>query len=135
MCGIFGLFTNNITFYNDIFNKFNSLKKRGPDRSKILYNDNYFIGFHRLAIHGLNYNSDQPFIYQDEKDVYIILVNGEIYNYKKLINLYNLKVNNESDCSIIYPLFKKLNYDFKLLNCILNGEFSIAIIHLNNDKL
>ena len=137
MCGIFGLFgnySNHISFQN-LFSNFNSLRNRGPDRSKVLYNDNYFIGFHRLAIHGLNYNSDQPFIYQDNDDIYIILVNGEIYNYNELINQYNLSVDNNSDCAVIYPLFKKLNYDFKSLNNILNGEYSLAIIHLNNDNL
>ena len=135
MCGIFGLFSNNISSYQNLFNNFNSLKSRGPDRSKILYNENYFIGFHRLAIHGLNHNSDQPFIYENNNDVYVVLVNGEIYNYKYLINCYDLKVDNDSDCSIIYPLFKKLNYDFKLLNNYLDGEFSLVIIHLRNDKL
>ena len=137
MCGIFGLFgnyINHISFQN-LFYNFNSLRNRGPDRSKILYNDNYFIGFHRLAIHGLNYNSDQPFIYQDHDNVYIILVNGEIYNYNELIDYYDLTVDNNSDCAVIYPLFKKLLYDFKSLNNILNGEYSLAIIHLNNDIL
>ena len=28
---------------------------RGPDRSKIIYNNDYFIGFHRLAINGLDF--------------------------------------------------------------------------------
>jgi len=83
----------------------------------------------------LNYNSDQPFIYQDHDNVYIILVNGEIYNYNELIDYYDLTVDNNSDCAVIYPLFKKLLYDFKSLNNILNGEYSLAIIHLNNNIL
>ena len=40
------------------------------------------------------------------------MINGEIYNYIELKKKYNLNIDNNSDCSIIFPLFKYLNYDF-----------------------
>ena len=132
MCGIFGIL-GNMTNINDIFYNFNKLRLRGPDRSKIIYDNNYFLGFHRLAINGLDYKSDQPFIYKCTNNItYIIMVNGEIYNYKNLIKKYKLdnEIDCHSDCAIVYPLFKYLNFDFNKLCDELNGEFALSIIKI-----
>lgn len=47
-----------------------SIKHRGPDRSTFIDNDNYQIGFHRLAIMDPSTQGDQPFaqsyLYENE---------------------------------------------------------------------
>ena len=43
------------------------------------------------------------------------------------------EINNNSDCAVIYPLFKYLNFNFVQLNNLLSGEYALAIIHLKND--
>ena len=89
MCGIFFIKS---TFHDkEILEKsFNKAKSRGPDDTKFIFfpkltlsdvdDITYYIGFHRLAINGLNDKSNQPFY---KNGVYLIC-NGEIYNYKQL---------------------------------------------------
>lgn len=62
----------------------NSLKSRGPDKSKtkILHNDSLFLGHTRLSIIDLRSIANQPM--SDEKEQFSIIYNGEIYNYLSL---------------------------------------------------
>ena len=97
MCGIFAYITNtdNINKPTNIYNEkaitrsFNKGKSRGPESSQILtkqYHDTFvFLGFHRLAINGLDQTSNQPMCIDD---VYLIC-NGEIYNYRSLMAPYD----------------------------------------------
>ena len=95
MCGIFAMFysltdsMNSIDFKN-IEYQFNKAQSRGPEHSIITKIDNNTIlGFHRLAINGLDDISNQP-IYNS--GIYLIC-NGEIYNYKSILK--NLKVETQ----------------------------------------
>jgi asparagine synthase (glutamine-hydrolysing) len=138
MCGIFGIINNKSIDIKYIFNAFSKIKPRGPDRSKIIYADDYFLGFHRLALNCLSINGDQPFILVDKltKKSFYLLINGEIYNYKELANEYDIDLNSHSsDCSIILDLYKKLNYDFDKLNKKINGEYAMVIIELIDNNI
>ena len=106
-----------------------NLKPRGPERSKIINTNDSILMFHRLSIMDTSHIYDQPFVYSEteKNETYYVLINGEIYNYKELCKEYDL-FPYTNDSSIIYPLFKKLNYDFHKLNNILNGEYSLTII-------
>ena len=137
MCGIYGLL-GEITENKspaDIFASFQKLKSRGPDRSLIVFNRKCFIGFHRLAIIGLDIDGDQPFHLISGNNTYYLVCNGEIYNFRELIDKYNLNVSKSgSDCAVILPLYKLFNYDIKRLNRELIGEYSFAIIEFENDR-
>jgi asparagine synthase (glutamine-hydrolysing) len=64
MCGIFALgkSDNNINNnYNVIEKAFNNGQPRGPEFTTLNTYDNLYMGFHRLAINGLNDESNQPF--------------------------------------------------------------------------
>jgi asparagine synthase (glutamine-hydrolysing) len=89
--------------------------------------NNYFLGFHRLAINGLNTDSNQP-LYHD--GVYLIC-NGEIYNYKDLCREYNITLNTESDCEIIIHLYKKVG--LKNTITILDGVFAFVLLDITTD--
>ena len=108
MCGIF--FVKTAIHSKEVLEKsFNKASYRGPDDTKFIYfpklSDelNYNIGFHRLAINGLNDESNQPFY---KEGVYLIC-NGEIYNYKGLYEDLNKSPVTGSDCEIIIDLYNE----------------------------
>ena len=101
MCGIFFCKNNK----ENLINNLKSIQHRGPDSTEYKVIDDYFLGFHRLAINGLNSNSNQPICYNG---VYLIC-NGEIYNYKDLEKEYNMNLNTQSDCEIIIHLYIKFD--------------------------
>jgi len=83
MCGIFTLLNNSKFDVDIIHREFMKGQKRGPEFSKLETSyTNTVLGFHRLAINGLNNESNQPLAINDV----VLICNGEIYNYKKLYN-------------------------------------------------
>jgi asparagine synthase (glutamine-hydrolysing) len=124
MCGIFALLNNENEFTEGfIEHQFESGKSRGPEFSiltkvgiKIIY------GFHRLAINGLNTESNQPL----NHDNIILICNGEIYNYKELYEQMNVTPNTQSDCEVIIHLYKKYGIDQTLQ--LLDGVFSFVLL-------
>jgi asparagine synthase (glutamine-hydrolysing) len=141
MCGIFGYISNNNIYENEnnlshIINAGYKIKNRGPERTRIITTDRSILMFHRLAIINTTHIADQPFVYDENIDTtYYVMCNGEIYNTEELCNDYNLNINElVNDIDIIYKLFKIFNYDFKLLNNKLNGEYALSIIKYYKNK-
>ena len=139
MCGIWGILSEekiNLS-YGKMYELFQKIKNRGPDKSTFIDNMHYVIGFHRLAIMDQSINGDQPFSYSykysDEivNTIYVIC-NGEIYNYKELkkeIDEYTFK--SDSDCEVLLALYLK----YKNLNFVkrLNGEFAFAVYDIKHN--
>jgi asparagine synthase (glutamine-hydrolysing) len=123
MCGIFAL----IDSENDPTDAFKTGSKRGPEMSKLVKIDNHYLGFHRLAINGLNEESNQPLYYND----YVLVCNGEIYNYKELIRDHELVVNTQSDCEVILAMYAK--YGVKCLE-YLDGEFAFILYDISKKE-
>ena len=139
MCGIF--------FVRSLIHDKDKLKEscdkasyRGPDNSKFTYfpeplsepffpagECNYYIGFHRLAINGLNEESNQPFY---KNGVYLIC-NGEIYNYKRLYSLLNKEQATTSDCEIILDLYLEFGLDYTIK--LLDGVFAFVIVDIKKN--
>lgn len=136
MCGIFLIKNYGNYDYNFINDNFIKGKNRGPDNSKLLcldnkYNlsgNNYYLGFHRLSINGLNNISNQPFV---KNNVYLVC-NGEIYNYKQLYEKINIAPVTDSDCEIILDLYLLYPNDFIKY---LDGVFSFIIYDTNNGNI
>jgi asparagine synthase (glutamine-hydrolysing) len=103
----------------------NSMVHRGPDfqDSKVI-NHNVFLGHNRLSILDLNPRSNQPF---SRSNLHLIF-NGEIYNYKELIQEHHLKVSTTSDTEVVLAMYEK--YGANALNYF-NGMFAFVIY---NDK-
>ena len=102
---------------------------RGPENSFYIYYDNISLYFHRLAINGLNINSNQPIII----DNIALICNGEIYNFKKMYSNLNIKPYTDSDCEIIIHLYKKYGFD-NMLN-MLDGVFAFVLYDINLNKI
>ena len=131
MCGIFALLNNENISSKFIKNEFEKGKNRGPEFTKL---DNYLkmtIGFHRLAINGLNNESNQPLVYND----IILICNGEIYNFKELFEMMNIEPISGSDCEVIIHLYIKYGIE-QTLN-MLDGVFSFILFdnRLTNDLI
>jgi asparagine synthase (glutamine-hydrolysing) len=100
---------------------------RGPETSIIESHGNKcMIGFHRLAINGLNEGSNQPLKLDDNLT---LICNGEIYNYKELYQELDITPNTQSDCEVILHLYKKYGIDHTLR--LLDGVFAFLLIDYN----
>ncbi len=121
MCGIFFVKKNDGISINMVKTEFLKGQNRGPDNSQFLELSNYYMGFHRLSINGLNTSSNQPFV---KNGIYLIC-NGEIYNYKELYSFIGINPQTESDCEIIIDLYMlyPINYFIQLLD----GVFAFII--------
>lgn len=134
MCGIFALLNNYGEFNNDIIDEqFQKGKKRGPEFSKLEYSySKMVLGFHRLAINGLNETSNQPLVYND----IVLICNGEIYNYKQLYEYMNVEPTTNSDCEVIIHLYLKYGIDQTLT--MLDGVFAFLLFdnrHLDDSSV
>lgn len=132
MCSIFGVKSEYLLKKYNIkkLNYSNNLLvHRGPDEQNTYYDQNIFLGHNRLSIIDIN-NGSQP-IFSKCKN-FLIIYNGEIYNYLELQKKYNIKMKTKSDTELILSLYLKLGYDcFKFLD----GMFAVAIYDISKKKL
>jgi len=128
MCSIFGVISKDLQQFDSTLlqEAFESLSHRGPDSSAFLQNSNYFFGSHRLAIESFSKKHNQPL----KNDNYIATFNGEIYNYKELIQTHNLKASDEIET--ILELFELFGVSFVKL---LRGMFAISIYSIKTGEV
>jgi asparagine synthase (glutamine-hydrolysing) len=127
MCGIFALLNNDGQFKQSfIEEQFMKGQNRGPEFSKLnKFTLKCILGFHRLAINGLNNLSNQPIIIGD----IALICNGEIYNYKELYDIMGISPNTQSDCEVIIHLYKR--YGIKQTLQMLDGVFAFVLCDIN----
>ena len=136
MCGIFGLvLKNEYDVQSDVKDKYAIKKhfkygeKRGPEYSSIEnINTQIIWGFHRLCINGLDEISNQPI----KTDNCYMMCNGEIYNYKQLIEKFSLNMKTNSDCEVIVKLYEIVGPSFVNL---LDGVFSFMIYDASLNRI
>ena len=124
MCGIAG-FVGRGNYKLQLLAMLESQKYRGPDNTGTFYDYSFAaLGHNRLAIIDLTPIANQPFT--DDSGRYIIVFNGEIYNYlelkTELKNDYDFKTS--SDTEVLLALYIKYK---KACLSKLNGMFSFAI--------
>lgn len=97
---------------------------RGPDSDGYYFDKNVAFGFRRLAILDLSEDGNQPMFY---KEKYVVVFNGEIFNYVELKNElvkagYSFKT--QTDTEVILA-----SYDYWGNDCVkrFNGMWSFAI--------
>ena len=140
MCGIWAYIAKanqsipskiNYSTYSDI------PRIRGPDTTNEICNESYHLVFHRLAINDLSDDGNQPFVFTDSLNyTYYILCNGEIYNYKRLIEQFNITTKSQSDCEVLCYLFENYWTTPLAIAHILDGEYAIVAlrIHPNGER-
>ena len=130
MCGIFALLNTSGTNNETVGKHFMKGKARGPENSTFVTSyPNTTIGFHRLAINGLNAESNQPIVI----DGIVLICNGEIYNYQELYKaMPSIKPTTESDCEVIIHLY--LKYGFQQTLQMLDGVFAFVLYDTRFNK-
>ena len=132
MCGILGFIGDHV---NE--NKFSEalllIKYRGPDNTGIYIKNNIALGHNRLSIIDLDKRSNQPFT--SSCGNYIIVFNGEIYNFKKLrveLEKKGYVFTTTSDTEVIINAYKEWKEDSFIK---LHGMFSIGLYDVQENTL
>ena len=138
MCGIWAFININSSIIDikKLYADYINLSNRGPNYSSFnKYNDNIYIGFHRLSIMNLKYSGNQPFILENDNKKLIFICNGEIYNYKYLNDKYKLGILNNSDCMTIPKLYLYHRDKFTdLFVDEIKGEFAFVLLELDSNE-
>ncbi|RED48362.1 asparagine synthase (glutamine-hydrolyzing) [Seonamhaeicola aphaedonensis] len=128
MCGFLTEFSFNNHAVTDstVFEQLLQLSQhRGPDNTTINTQQNYRLGFNRLAILDLSAQGNQPKFSPSQR--YHVVFNGEIYNYKALKDQYQLtNLNSSSDTEVLIHLLDILGVEDTLK--ALNGMFAMVIM-------
>jgi len=127
MCGIAGFSLKvNLDKKENVLRIMNDkLSHRGPDGEGFYYDSDVSFSHKRLAIIDLNPRSNQPFV--DKKKEFVIVFNGEIYNYielRKLLIDDGYEFITNSDTEVLLNSY--INWGTKLFQKI-KGMFSFAI--------
>ncbi len=122
MCSIFGI--SGVDKEDKIFSEcFGKTITRGPDMTEITQVDDALLGFHRLAIMGLDSSGMQPFHLRSN----YIVCNGEIYGFrqrKDFLKCWGYTFNSDSDCEILLPMYEM--FGLSMFN-MLDAEFALII--------
>ncbi len=132
MCGIAGFINKSLSIKdskNKISNMIGSISHRGPDSIGAVVSKNYSCATARLSIEKIE-EGYQPIITSNRK--FILSLNGEIFNYKKIIKKYNFKNNINSEVKLLAELFELKGKNF--INEI-DGQFAISIFDIKKNKL
>lgn len=137
MCGITALISKigepeNMNLISKVLDSF---PYRGPDDNGIDYVDmeeRIIFGHLRLSILDISEAGHQPM--SDHSGRYVMIFNGEIYNYKeiKLEYLSDVKFKSGTDSEVLLELYAKMKE--KILD-IINGMFAIIIYDKVKDEI
>ncbi len=139
MCGIIGnINKNNILSDFEIQNLFEISKEinfRGPDNFDYYLSENkkIYLGHLRLSIIDLSSNGDQPAISNNKR--FIILFNGEIYNFKNLAKkiTYLDQSSLRSDTKVLVEYISTFGVKKALKD--IQGMYAISIYDTQQNKL
>lgn len=137
MCGIAGFISKNRHSEELIQGMIDTIKHRGPDSDGTWRdtNTNVVLGHKRLAILDLSESGHQPMTSHSGR--YVIVLNGEIYNYLELKSeIESEKIINwrgSSDTEVLLELIDLFGLKVALEKCI--GMFAFAIYDKLENKL
>ncbi|MDH5396926.1 MAG: asparagine synthase (glutamine-hydrolyzing), partial [Cyclobacteriaceae bacterium] len=127
MCGITGIYAFNLVGRFHMINLANatkSLERRGPDHQNTFHNDFVGLGHRRLAVIDTSIEANQPMT--DPSGRYVLVYNGEIYNYKEHRQRLEKQGESFSTQSDTEVLLKMLVQEGKECLPKLNGFFAFA---------
>lgn len=135
MCGIAGILNFNGAPIEKsvIASMTDAIAHRGPDSDGHWLNGGIGLGHRRLSIIDLSHEADQPMISPDGE--FVIVFNGEIYNYKELareLEARGMPCRTHSDTEVILNLYRLFGTD-----CLLHlrGMFAFAIWDCSRKRL
>lgn len=130
MCSIIGYIGSGLT-YQQAQSCFQRTVSRGPDMTRVVNLSNGFLGFHRLAIMGLDESGMQPFSMGGN----FVVCNGELYGFRKLkqeLIAKGYSFRSDSDCELLLPLYQEYGTEmFRMLD----AEFALILYDGSTGKL
>ncbi len=131
MCGIIGVISKKYNpyfqseFMEPLGQALNKMEYRGPDNKGIWSENGICFGHRRLSIIDLSADGNQPL--QSSCQRYVIVFNGEIYNYQEIrssLQTLGHTFNTETDTEVILAAYAQYGQEF----CkILRGMFALVI--------
>jgi asparagine synthase (glutamine-hydrolysing) len=131
MCGIIGVISKktNPDFHSEFIEPLgqalNRMEYRGPDNKGIWSENGICFGHRRLSIIDLSADGNQPFQSSDQR--FVIVFNGEIYNYRELrssLQNHGHTFTTETDTEVILAAYAQYGQQF----CkYLRGMFALVI--------
>lgn len=136
MCGIAGIIGKdkaNIKDIAQIKKMTDAIKHRGPDAEGHWLCSNVALGHRRLSIIDRGETSNQPMASHDNK--YILIYNGEIYNYlelRKELLASGAIFRTHSDTEVVIEAYRKYG-----LRCFekFNGMWALCLYDIEQEKL
>ncbi len=122
MCAIIG-FTSKTLTQEQMRGYFDRCVSRGPDMTRLEESGCGWMGFHRLAIMGLDETGMQPF----ERDGDIVVCNGELYGWrplKKELEAKGYTFVSGSDCELLLPMYRE--YGLEMFSRM-DAEFALVL--------
>lgn len=120
---------------NEFGDSLSLMERGGPDYTKIIKKNSngkkILMGHNRLAIIDLDDRSAQPMVYSEDDSEYILVFNGELYNFKDLSEFFTT-LETTGDTEVLLRFLKDSideNGYFDVANLsLLNGEMSFVFI-------
>jgi asparagine synthase (glutamine-hydrolysing) len=135
MCGITG-FISPVHSREHLQSITQTIQHRGPDAEGLYFEQtgkyNIGLGHRRLSIIDLSSAASQPMYSHDGR--YVMIYNGEVYNYKEIRNerLGNYAFKSSGDTEVILECYARYGSEsFQWLN----GIFALAIWDLEEKKI
>lgn len=131
MCGLAGFVSNSFD-RQQLQEMTDCISHRGPDADGYFYDEGPGVGLghRRLSIIDLSAAANQPFYSADGR--YVMIYNGEVYNFMEVAEKYKIQPRTHSDSEIIIEAFAKAGIDSI---SDLNGMFAIVIWDRQLEKL
>ena len=129
MCSIFGVTSKSIPEAT-LRACFDRTLSRGPDMSRFVSIPCGYLGFHRLAIMGLDPSGMQPF----EREGSLAVCNGELYGFRPIRERLKEKYafTSDSDCELLLPLYAEYGLD---MFQTLDAEFALLLYDAQAGRL
>ena len=135
MCGFVVTRSNNNIEKTTVRSSLDLISHRGPDNDSVVSLNNMHFGFVRLSIQDLSKKAMQPMQSQNKR--FIIVFNGEIYNYKylrnHLINLDKKTFKTSSDSEVLIEYISEYGIEETLAK--LKGMFAFVLLDKLKNKL
>ncbi|MDX1904074.1 MAG: asparagine synthase (glutamine-hydrolyzing), partial [Thermonemataceae bacterium] len=131
MCGITGFISFGQELPKELLQTMNNaLAHRGPDAEGFFYKETLGLGHRRLSILDLSEQANQPMFSHNGR--YVIVFNGEIYNFQEVAEKLHIQMRTHSDTEVILEAFAQ-----KGVACVqlFNGMFAFAIYDTQENEL
>ena len=109
MCGIVGFLGFGNFDHTEVIKKMSlTLSHRGPDYNSTWINKDKEVAFGhtRLSIIDLSDDGNQPMISNNKR--YVMVFNGEVYNYNEIRKKLNLQCFSKSDTEVLLESIAKI---------------------------